>query len=510
VALDAAFPPDRLAFVIADAALKFVITNGATCRSALLERLVNIDLNADARLIDAQRSSAPNARVGAESLAYVAYTSGSTGRPKGVAVVDRGVLRLVRGANYVEIDRDDVFLHLAPVAFDASTFEIWAPLLSGARLAIAPPGTLSLDELGRVFHRFGVTTLWLTASLFRLLVDAELDSLRDVRQLLVGGDVVPVEQAIRFLEAFPSCRLIDGYGPTENTTFSCCYRVPSPEAIRTGVPIGRPISNSTAFVLDERMQPVAVGSTGELYVGGDGLARGYVNLPELTAERFVADPFSPDPRSRLYRTGDLCRYRADGVLEFIGRIDHQIKIRGHRIELGEIERAIQSHPGVTDATVSVLTSGADKALFAHVVPNARDAVDERAMRAHLERTLPAYMVPGRYAFVPDLPKHPSGKIDRVELARRAHDARPAPKAPAAYGRRGAVQRTICACWNDALGSTGEADLDENFFDAGGDSLRLLALHGRLQKELGVELCVVDLFEQSTIRKLTAFVNARVA
>jgi amino acid adenylation domain-containing protein len=509
-ALDASYPGERLAHLIRDASIAVVVTRTPLCDATLANTTV-VSVSSDAAQIAARSAAALELRGGSDALAYVAYTSGSTGRPKGVTISQRGVLRLVRGADFFDVSPEDVFLHHAPLSFDASTFEIWAPLLNGARLAIAPPGRLSFEDLGRVLERFGVTTLWLTAPLFRLMVASELARFGAVRQLLTGGDVVCADAAVRFLETFPACRLIDGYGPTENTTFSCCYRIPSPDAIRAGVPIGRPIANSTAYVVDEAMALVASGVTGELCVGGDGLSSGYLNLPELTAERFVADPFANDPSARLYRTGDLARVRADGVIEFVGRLDDQVKIRGFRVEPAEIESALRAHAGIADAALSVITLAGEKALHAHVVRATGAQVTEHDVRSFLAAKLPAHMIPARIGFIAALPAHPSGKLDRLALTQLASRAAavPATTTPGVGGRN-ARARTIARCWQEILETPDGPDYDENFFDAGGDSLRLLALHARLQRELQLSFGIVDLFEHGTIRKLAAFVNARLA
>ena len=244
-----------------------------------------------------------------EQLAYVMYTSGSTGRPKGVAVVHRGIVRLVKETDYVNLSPDEVFLQFAPISFDASTFEIWGALLNGARLVIFPSHLPSLQELGKVLKRYGVTTLWLTAGLFHQMVTNHLEGLKPVRQLLAGGDVLSAPLVKKALTELKGCRLINGYGPTENTTFTCCHVMTDPQQVEDSVPIGRPIANTQVYILDDHQQPVPIGVVGELYIGGDGLARGYLNQPELTREKFIENPFSTTPDSRLYKSGDLVRYR---------------------------------------------------------------------------------------------------------------------------------------------------------------------------------------------------------
>ena len=242
----------------------------------------------------------------ADDVAYVMYTSGSTGRPKGVLVGHRAVVRLVRGTDYCHFGTDEVFLHLAPLSFDASTFEIWGPLLNGGRLALLSPGPPLPEVVGAAIRRYGVTTLWLTAGLFQLMVEQRPHDLGPLRQLLAGGDVLSPPHVRKALAALRDGVVINGYGPTENTTFSCCFPMTKDYPAGDRIPIGRPIANSTAYVLDEALRPVPVGVPGELYVGGDGLAHGYLQNPELTAEKFIPDPFARTPGARLYRTGDLC------------------------------------------------------------------------------------------------------------------------------------------------------------------------------------------------------------
>ena len=250
------------------------------------------------------------------------YTSGSTGQPKGVCVTHRNVVRLVKNTTFADLSSEQIFLQFAPSSFDAATLEIWGPLLNGSQLVIFPDAKPSLARLGEIIQRHGITTLWLTAGLFHQMVDHHLDQLRGLRQLLAGGDVLSVAHVRRVLAALPDCTVINGYGPTENTTFTTCHAMNSDTTLETTVPIGRPIANTTTYILDANLQPVPVGETGELYAGGDGVSAGYLNRPELTAERFIDNPFGD---GRLYRTGDLVRYRPDGVIEFLGRIDNQVK-----------------------------------------------------------------------------------------------------------------------------------------------------------------------------------------
>ena len=368
--LDPSYPARRLAFMLADAQVPVVVTEERLAERLSARDVRVVRLDADRRRIAAASPERVASGVGAEGLAYVSYTSGSTGSAKGVAVPHRAVVRLVRGTSYARLAPDEVFLQFAPVSFDASTFEIWGALLSGARLVVAPAGALSLAELGRTLREEQVTTLWLTAGLFRRMVDEQLDDLRGVRQLLAGGDVLSVPHVRRVLRELPECRLINGYGPTEATTFACCYPAAGPlSASRDSLPIGGPIANTRVYVLDPHLNPAPVGVPGELYIGGDGLARGYLDRPALTAERFVPDPFGAEPGSRLYRTGDRVRWLPEGALEFLGRLDQQVKVRGYRIEPTEVEAALGEHPAVREAAVLAQEDPiGEKHLVAYVVP----------------------------------------------------------------------------------------------------------------------------------------------
>ena len=500
VPLDPTYPEERLALTAADSGVSFVIACEGPMRRALAH-LPFVDPDEAMEICKAWPSERPSVRLTADDLAYVMYTSGSTGRPKGVEILQRGVLRLVRGSNFVTIEPSDVFFAFAPLAFDASTFEIWGALLNGATLAIPPPHMLALAEIATWLRRFEVSILWLTAPLFGVMVRSELVRFGGLRYLLTGGDVVSPDDARAFLRTHPQCRLIDGYGPTENTTFSCTFAMASADAVEASIPIGTPIANSSAYLLDEARQPVAVGTIGELYVGGDGVGRGYRNLPDLTAERFLPDPFSNIPNARMYRTGDRAKVRTDGAIEFLGRIDDQVKIRGFRIELGEIEFALRANPGVLEAAVSVVLDAAgEKTLYAHVVAVAGTTLGVSDVRRDLQRRLPGHMIPHRIDIVSRLQKNASGKLDRAELATSASHASRMIAVSSRKARR-QLEREISACWVEILGERAGDDVDVNFFDAGGDSLRLLALHERLVIKLGFEIDVLDLFTHVTIHSL---------
>ncbi|MCP4663954.1 MAG: AMP-binding protein, partial [bacterium] len=309
-------------------------------------------------------------------------------------------------------------------SFDASTLEIWGALVNGGRLVVLPAHTPTLQELGAALERHRVTTLWLTARLFHQMVDENLAGLGRVRQLLAGGDVLSARHVRRVLDEFSACTVINGYGPTENTTFTCCWPMRAAVEVEEPVSIGRPIANTRVWVLDRQLRPVPVGVFGELCTGGDGLARGYLNRPQRTAESFIPSPVDEQPGARLYRTGDVVRFLAVGRIEFLGRRDFQVKVRGFRIELGEVEAALGRHPAVREA---VVVAG-DQRLIAYVVT--REPAGTGELRDFLRRTLPEHMVPSAVVSLEALPLGPTGKVDRAAL--------PAPEP----GRIGTAERFV--------------------------------------------------------------------
>jgi amino acid adenylation domain-containing protein len=436
----------------------------------------------------------------AEDLAYVMYTSGTTGRPKGVMVPHRGIARLVINTDFAALGPDEIVLQLAPLAFDAATLEIWGPLLNGGQLVVMPAGPTTVDAIARAVRDHGVTTLWLTAGLFHLMADGPLGDLASLRQLLAGGDVLSPRHVRQTLDALPQCRLINGYGPTENTTFTCCYTVPRGFPPAETVPIGRPIANTCAHILDHRLEPLPRGAVGQLCAGGDGLARGYLGRPDLTAERFVSDPFSREPGARLYLTGDLVRERPDGTLAFLGRVDGQVKINGHRIELEGLDATLRRLPGVRDAAAVVQAdTGGGKSLVAYVVLESPETAPER-LRTALAQRVPAAMIPSAVIALPTLPLGPNGKVDRRALQQ---PARTRPNLGRPYvPPRGPDEERVAREWRRVLGIDA-VGVEDNFFDLGGTSLQLMAIHQALRGVLAPDLTIIDLFARPTIRSLVA-------
>lgn len=506
VSFDPAYPAERLAFMLADTHAPVLLTSRALQAKlpSTSARVLRLD---EVRDTASPHPSTPAARTTADSLAYVSYTSGSTGRPKGVAVPQRGVVRLVRDTYFARFGADEVFLQFAPVAFDASTLEIWGALLNGGRLVIAPPGAVSLAELGELIERAGVTTLWLTAGLFHQMVEEQIDRLKGVRQLLAGGDVLSTAHVARALEKLPRTRLINGYGPTENTTFTCCHAITTAPAVGRSVPIGRPIANTRVYILDREQQPVPVGVPGELYAGGDGLARGYLNRPELTAEKFVPDAISGEVGARLYRTGDLARWLPDGTVEFLGRIDRQVKIRGFRVEPGEIEAALLAHPAIKDCAVVVRTDATGaKMLAAYLVAKQAPAPTSDVLRAYLAGKVPEYLVPSSFTALPALPLNANGKVDVAALP-AADGARP--ELQGGYlAPRDELETQLAQIWSEILGVT-PVGVQDRFFDLGGHSLLAVRMVAQIEKQLGRKLPVSAIFQRRTIAELAPLLRPEV-
>lgn len=499
VPFDPAYPADRLAFMFSDTDVKVMLTQRHLVKALPSHNASNIFLDEVKAGTDV---TVP--KVSPDAPAYIMYTSGSTGTPKGVVVPHRAIVRLVRDQNFVAFGPDLCWLQLSNISFDASTLEIWGALLNGGRLALQAQQKPTLPEICDAIDRHKVTSVWFTVGLFNMLVDEQLDRLRGLKHILTGGDVLSVPHVKRAFKALGPNVLINGYGPTENTTFTCCFPINSEASITDSVPIGFPLNNTTVHVLDEQRNPVPVGRKGELYAGGDGVALGYWRRDDLTAEKFIDDPFSGRRGAKLYRTGDIVKWQADGSIAFIGRADGQVKIRGFRIELGEIENALNDVSAVKDKVVVARQDGpGEKQLVCYVVPaDARDLEDpdRRAalldrVREHLRGRLPAYMVPTAFVAMADLPLTANGKIDRRALPA------PAPPARARKAERTAprtdLERILAEIWGRVL-NTSDIGPHDDFFDLGGHSLIGIQLLGLVEQRLNKALPLKSLFEAPTI------------
>jgi amino acid adenylation domain-containing protein len=499
VPFDPTYPKERLGFMVEDAGTPVMLTQRHLLNVLPGHTAGIMCIDSDSMRITGESEKNPANETASDDLAYVMYTSGSTGKPKGVCVTHRGIMRLVKETDYINLTSEEVFLHLSSISFDASTFEIWGCLLKGAKLVVMPPGIPSLEYLGQAIVQYQITTLWLTAGLFHLMVDEQLEVFSHVRQLLAGGDVLSVSHVRRFIERHRNCRLVNGYGPTENTTFTCCHVVKEPERLEHSVPIGRPIANTRVYVLDSFLQPVPVGVAGELHAGGDGLARGYLNRPELTEEKFIPDPFSKKPGARLYKTGDIVRYLPDGNLEFLGRIDHQVKIRGYRIEPGEIEAVLIQFPSVRETVVvAEEDKQKNKRLVAYVALHRGSTISIKELRNFLKEKLPDYMVPTSFVLMDSLPLTPNGKIDRKALPEPDIERPDFEKA--FVGPRTPFEELLVGIWCEVLGLK-EVGIHDNFFELGGHSLLATQIISRLRNAFQVQLPLRSLFEYPTIAGL---------
>ncbi|HEX8437261.1 amino acid adenylation domain-containing protein, partial [Archangium sp.] len=503
VPLDPGYPPARLAFMLEDSAPAVLLT-----QRHLVERLVlkgTPTLCLDSEWPEEPSRPAPDAGTCPDSAAYVLYTSGSTGQPKGAVITHRALgNHMAWILSAFGLGPADRVLQKTPLSFDASVWECWAPLMSGGRLVIAAPdahrdGVALLEAVARG----QVTVLQLVPSLLRVLLEVGgLSRATSLRWLFCGGEALPVELEHRLRAQLPSATLVNLYGPTEATIDATSARCPSSGLGRT-VPIGRPISNTQLYLLDASLQPVPVGVPGELYLGGEGLARGYLRRPELTAERFIPHPFSGSPGARLYRTGDLARYLPDGSVEFLGRRDSQVKVRGFRVELGEVEAALAKHPAVREAVVVVREDNPGvRRLVAYVTGEPR-ALGADALRAFLEERLPAHMVPAAFVALEALPLSPNGKVDRKALP--APDATPAAQARPFVAPRDEVERTLAEVWAQVLGHEG-VGIHDDFFELGGDSILAIQIISRAA-QAGLHVTVKQLFSHKTIARLAAVADS---
>ena len=503
VPFDASYPKSRLEYLFKDSGVQLLVADehGRGIAPKSVRVLTASELLAPTTQ---ENQAAPVASSG--SAAYMMYTSGSTGNPKGVVVPHRAIVRLVRNNDFISIAETDVFLAFAPVSFDASTLEIWAPLLNGASLAVYPSEFESAEQFAAVLREYKVTVLWLTAALFNTIVDQDVQSLKGVRQLLVGGDVLSVTHVRKALESLPNTELINGYGPTENTTFTCCYRIPRDWPPERAIPIGRPIRNTTVYILDPRLQPVPIGVVGDLYAGGEGLSLGYWRKTDLTQASFINDPFSTDATKRLYRTGDRARFLPDGNIEFLGRKDAQVKIRGFRIELGEVEEAFRTIEGVRDVVAAIQNDdNGGKRLVAYVILEANSGLNPPDLLKRARETLPGPAVPSFVVFMDSLPLGPTGKVNRRALPKVERTETALASASAAPAN--SIEEKIVGIWQMIL-EVENVGADDSFFDLGGESLRATRAVNQLNKAFDCRLSVSSIFMAPTAREMADLISSK--
>ena len=501
VPLDPTYPKERLKFVLTDARPPVLLTQSSLRHDLQFEipdlKVLCVDDPDHASRITHREPLNTNQK--STDLAYIIYTSGSTGQPKGVMITHRNLANLFAALDHVVGVKPGVWLAVTSISFDISVLELFWTLARGFTVVIHSDGAHP-HSIPEQILQHGVTHLQCTPSLATMLTRTPGSSvaLRQLHKLLVGGEALPAALAAQLRQVMPG-ELLNMYGPTETTVWSATHRV---REVNGTVPIGRPIANTAIHILDEQLQPVPAGEAGEIFIGGEGVARGYLNRPQLTAERFVADPFRLDAGARLYRTGDIGRFRADGAIEFLGRVDQQIKLAGHRIELGEIESVLRQHPAVQACVVQVWTAGPDdQRLAAYLVPENGAAPPAAEFRRLLEAKLPGYMIPATFTWLEAIPLTPNGKTNRHALP-RPDEVRP-DLAAAYVPPRTRTEETIAGIWRQVL-RVEKVGVQDNFFDLGGSSLLLTQIHAKLCLALKEDLPIVRFFEHPTIAALAEF------
>jgi amino acid adenylation domain-containing protein len=505
--LDPQHPQSRLAFMLADARAHVLLTQ-LSLRAMVASPVPTylLCLEDEQELIASYPQTNPTVALSSSNLAYVIYTSGSTGTPKGTSIPHRGVVRLVCQTNYLDLEPGFRIAQVSNASFDAATFEFWGALLhGGALIGLAREVLLEPAAFGEELRRQQIDVLLLTTAVFNQVAFHDPQAFATLRELFFGGEAADVESVRRVLENGAPRRLLNVYGPTETTTYATWHEVREVAELARTIPIGRAVANSSTYVLDDEGRPVPVGVVGELYLGGDGLARGYLGQAEQTAEKFIPDSFSETGGERLYRTGDLVRWSARGELEYVGRKDQQVKVRGYRIELGEIEARLMQHEGVGEAVVVVRAEEGDQRLVAYVVRAGEQEVSVSELRSYVKEGLPEYMIPGSFVTLAELPLTANGKVNRRAL--------PAPERSLNEGTEQALARTpgeevLAGLWSEVL-KVSVVGIHDNFFELGGHSLLATRLISRVRQAFSVEIPLRTLFESPTVAEFAERVEVAV-
>lgn len=503
VPLDPGYPPERLVFMLADAQLSVLLT-----QKALVEKLPDqaqvVVLDTYWQVIAGQSEENPISGVMVDNSAYAIYTSGSTGKPKGVVVNHQNLVHSTWARNLYYCQPVTSFLLLSSLAFDSSVAGIFWTLCQGAILVLPQDFQKDLLQLTKLIVQHRVSHLLTVPSFWKLLLEqASLPQLDFLHTVIVAGEACIKELVERHYQQLPQTSLFNEYGPTEGTVWSSVYDCQSHE-LRNQIPIGRPIANTQLYLLDTQLQPVPVGVSGELYISGAGVVRGYLNRPELTSEKFIPNPFSHLSGDRLYKTGDLACYLPDGNIKFIGRIDHQVKLRGFRLELGEIEAVLNQYPKVQEVVAIVREDEpGDKRLVAYIVPSPEQTLVVRDLRCFLKEQLPDYMVPSAFMLLDTLPLLPNGKVDRRALP--APDSLRPTLVPAYEAPRSEVERAIAAVWQTLL-HLEKVGVNDNFFDLGGHSLLMVQVNSKLREIFDQDLSIIEMFQNPTIKSLAQYIS----
>ena len=519
--IDSNYPQERIEYILENSQAKVLLTQQHLVINLPTNDISLVCVDTDFTKISQESQQTPICNVTPDNIAYVNYTSGSTGKPKGVETPHRGVTRLLFGVDYINFNAENKFLQMAPISFDASTLEIWGALLHGAQCVLFLEKIPTSVDLRKTIQKHDITTVWLTSALFNLIIDTDPKSLEGLQHLLTGGEALSVNHVQRAIKALPSTQLINGYGPTESTTFACCYQIPKDlDSFVQSIPIGRPIGNTQVYILDTNLRPVPIGVSGEMHIGGAGLARGYLNRPELTEEKFIPNPFGT---GKLYKTGDFARYKSNGDIEFIGRIDNQVKIRGFRIELGEIEVLLIKHPEIREVVVTVREDVVgDKRLVAYVLPLQNREPSANDLREFLSQNLPQYMIPAFFVMLDVMPLTPNGKVDRKALLTYPLISDSQPLATNENTNKSIVntgvipndgyvtprnptEKILVDIWSRVLGLD-RVGINDNFFLLGGHSLSSVRLISEIERAFSIQFPLSSIFKISTIAEIAEWIS----
>ncbi|UCH96983.1 MAG: amino acid adenylation domain-containing protein, partial [Candidatus Aminicenantes bacterium] len=515
--VDLEYPHDRIRYMLLDSGANVLVTTGKLAQEDKKFGSLEVKKEIEVILIDSfefsnfSSSHLPNFSTSRpSSLAYVIYTSGTTGKSKGTLTTHTNVIRVVKNTNYIDLTAQDRVLQLSNYAFDGSVFDIYGALLNGAVLVmIDKESILSVDKLSQTIAREMITVFFVTTALFNALTDLDIRCLSRIRKVLFGGERISMEHSKKALDHLSKDKITHVYGPTETTVYATYYPINRIDETRETIPIGSPISNTTTYIVNKYGQLVPIGVHGELLIGGDGNARGYLNKPELTSEKFIRDPFTPG--QRLYRSGDIVRWLGDGSIEFIGRADHQVKIRGFRVETGEIEHQLLQHNKINEAVVLAREDkdNTDRVLCAYVVSD--EKMDTSELRNFLSDKLPGYMIPAYFVWLDKFPLTPNGKIDRKALPVPEYEAGARYMAP-----RNDIEEKLAAIWTEILGRDAlhasqlrtSLGIDDNFFLLGGHSLKAAILAAKIHQALNVKLPLAEIFTMPTIRQLSDYIEGK--